>query len=71
MTQSNSEINRRSFIKTAAGATAASMVAFPHISTGNAHAASEKLNLAFVGVGGKGVSSIMPLADLGHNIIGL
>ncbi|MDA0348411.1 MAG: Gfo/Idh/MocA family oxidoreductase [Verrucomicrobia bacterium] len=66
-------INRRSFMKTAAGATAASLIAFPHIMTGANHgsAPSEKLNLAFVGVGGKGVSSIMPLSDLGHNIIGL
>ncbi len=71
MTQPSSEINRRSFIKTAAGATAASMVAFPYVASGNAHSPNEKLNLAFVGVGGKGVSSIMPLADLGHNIIGL
>jgi predicted dehydrogenase len=71
MTQKNTDINRRSFLKTAAGATAASMVAFPHIMTGSSHSPSEKLNIAFVGVGGKGVSSIMPISDLGHNIIGL
>tara|TARA_B100001123_G_scaffold451207_1_gene628483 strand:- start:1569 stop:2969 length:1401 start_codon:yes stop_codon:yes gene_type:complete len=71
MKTNNSDIDRRSFIKTAASATAASMIAFPHVSSAssNSLAPSEKLNLAFVGVGGKGVSSIMPLAD--HNIIGL
>lgn len=69
MKENTPEINRRSFIKTAAGVTAAGMIAFPNIMSAGAHKPSEKLNLAFVGVGGKGVSSIMPLAD--HNIIGL
>ena len=69
MNTNDPQINRRSFIKSAAGATAGMMV-FPHIMTGsNTVPPSERLNLAFVGVGGKGVSSIMPLSD--HNLIGL
>jgi len=67
------EIDRRSFMKTAAGATAASLMAFPNIMTGQSGgmAPSEKLDLAFVGVGGKGRTSIIPISKLGHNIIGL
>lgn len=73
MTQKNPEIDRRSFLKTASAATAAGLAAFPHITSASSSslAPSERLNIAFVGVGGKGVSSIMPISDLGHNIVGL
>lgn len=49
------------------------MVAFPHIVQGQSAGLSpnDKLNIGFVGVGGKGRSSLIPIAELGHNIIGL
>jgi len=73
MKKKSQDVNRRSFLKTTAGATAASLMAFPRIASAQAGGLSpnEKLNIGFVGVGGKGVSSIMPISRLGHNIIGL
>jgi predicted dehydrogenase len=66
------ELNRRAFIRTAAGVTAAGTAAFPQFLLGAAGSElkpGERLNLAFVGVGGKGSSSIMALSD--HDIVGL
>jgi predicted dehydrogenase len=65
------DIDRRTFIKSAAGA--AGMMAFPHIVKGQSGGLSpnDKLNIGFVGVGGKGRSSLIPIGELGHNIIGL
>jgi len=73
MAKNNRFIDRRTFIKSASGATATAMMGFPHIVAGQSGGLSpnDKLNLAFIGVGGKGATSIMPINDLGHNIIGL
>ncbi|MBK1876475.1 Gfo/Idh/MocA family protein [Pelagicoccus mobilis] len=73
MAKDTPNVNRRSFIKSAAGASALGLVSFPHIMSAQAGkpSANDKLNIAFVGVGGKGVSSIVPISRLGHNIIAL
>lgn len=64
----NKGLNRRSFLK---GTTsAAGLFMLPNVSIAqSAGSANEKLNLAFVGVGGKGASSIVPLRN--ENIVAL
>lgn len=63
-------INRRNFVK---GATsAAGLFAIPTFAIGKSKkngSPNEKLNIAFVGVGGKGASSIVPLRN--ENIVAL
>ena len=73
MNKSSKDIDRRTFIKSAAGAAAAGMVAFPHIVKGQSAGVSpnDRLNIGFVGVGGRGRSSLIAIGELGHNIIGL
>ncbi|MBK1878615.1 Gfo/Idh/MocA family protein [Pelagicoccus mobilis] len=63
-----SGINRRNFVK---GATsAAGLFALPRFSIAKSkQSANGKLNIAFVGVGGKGASSIVPLRN--ENIVAL
>ena len=60
MAKNSRFIDRRTFIKSASGATATAMMAFPHIVAGQSSGLSpnDKLNLAFVGVGGKGATSM-------------
>lgn len=65
-----SGINRRSFVKGAASA--AGLFAIPKFAIGKSQitgSPNDKLNLAFVGVGGKGASSIVPLRN--ENIVAL
>jgi predicted dehydrogenase len=73
MNKRSKNIDRRTFIKSAAGAAAAGMVAFPHIVKGQSAGVSpnDKLNIGFVGVGGRGRSSLIAIGELGHNVIGL
>jgi predicted dehydrogenase len=73
MKENSRNIYRRTFIKSAAGAAAAGMVGFPFIVSGQSAglAPTDRLNIGFVGVGGKGRTSIIPISELGHNIIGL
>ena len=64
--------NRRRFLQSTAGLTAAGAMGMPQVLLGAAGETlkpSERLNLAFVGVGGKGASSIGALHQ--HAIIGL
>ncbi|MDQ8201606.1 Gfo/Idh/MocA family oxidoreductase [Pelagicoccus sp. SDUM812003] len=63
------ELTRRELIKTSALA-AAGAVVFPHILMGGSKlAANEKVNVAFVGAGGRGKNNIQALA--GENIVAL
>ena len=73
MNKRSKNIDRRTFIKSAAGAAAAGMVAFPHVVKGQSAGVSpnDKLNIGFVGVGGRGRSSLIAIGELGHNVIGL
>ena len=73
MSEDSRNIDRRTFIKTTAGAASLGMMAFPHIVSGQfaGPAPSDKLNIGFVGVGGKGRTSLIAIGELGHNIIGL
>lgn len=68
MDTSHSGMNRRSFIKRTASVLP--LAAVPSFAIGQTRSeipANERLNLAFVGVGGKGVTSIIPLKN--ENII--
>lgn len=70
MTNRANELTRRTFIRRVAGASAAGVIApLASGASGAAQNASDRLQLAFVGVGGKGASSIMALAA--HDIVGL
>ena len=63
--------SRRSFLRSAAGLTAASAAGIPQLvlaASTDPLPPSDRLNLAFVGVGGKGASSIGALQQ--HNLIG-
>ncbi len=70
MTKKSNDLSRRSFIRRTAGASIAGVAAPRALGADGAGLKpSERLRLAFVGVGGKGVSSITALAA--HDIVGL
>ncbi len=63
--------SRRRFLKTAAGVSVAGVAGLPQLALGDSADAlppGDRLNLAFVGVGGKGASSIGALHQ--HNLVG-
>ena len=62
-----SSANRRNFLK-AAGASAAALTILPAGSAGT-YAANEKLNIACIGVGGRGASNLA--ASQSHNIVAM
>ena len=64
-----SKISRRRFLKTSAAAATVSIVS-PHVlGAGNDVSPSEKVNLAFIGVGGQARANIYALKDLGVNFV--
>src|SRR5882672_1993303 len=52
----NHSLTRRQFVKRSA--LAASALSFPFVATGNVLGANERLNIAGIGVGGKGASDV-------------
>jgi predicted dehydrogenase len=70
--KSRSVINRRRFLRGAATAAAAAAVLPRHIVAGSHQTApSDKLRLAFVGVGGRGASNLNGLAELDQHVVAL
>jgi predicted dehydrogenase len=62
-------ISRRAFLRRASTATTASVVAFPFVSVRNVLGANSKLNIASVGVGGKGAVDTAGVDS--ENLVGL
>lgn len=68
----NERISRRSFMTTAAATTAAFTIVPRSVLGGPLHVPpSEKLNIAGVGVGGRGSSNMNALSDEGQNLVAL
>ena len=66
----NSSISRRSFLASAATATAAFTIVPRHVLGGSGETApSEKLNVAGIGIGGKGFDDLQQLSS--QNIVAL
>ena len=68
MKKSNLILSRRQFLRYSA-VTGAAAVAFPYV--GNVLGANDKINIACIGVGGKGDSDCDDSANCGGNIVGL
>src|SRR5688500_5245814 len=63
--------SRRSFLSTAAAATATFAILPGRLSQSAEAAANNKINIAGIGIGGRGANVVDELAGLGHNMVAL
>ena len=70
--KTRSRINRRRFLGSAAAVAATAAIVPRHVVAGSGQTPpSDKLRLAFIGVGGRGATDLKSLADLAQHVVAL